>query len=86
MNPGPPALEARTLPLGYLGGGCEHIIMDNLDVNSATWHPIKTLNVIKQPFLFFLYIKLSENQGKRDLYLFLPCRDFKKPDWILHEH
>ena len=24
LNPGPPALEASTIPLGYQEGGCEH--------------------------------------------------------------
>ena len=35
LNPGPPALEASTIPLGYRGGGCNEVFLlvsNNLEV------------------------------------------------------
>ena len=31
LNPGPPALEASTVPLGYRGGGSIHTVMMRID-------------------------------------------------------
>ena len=43
LNPGPPALEASTIPLGYRGGG--NLIIDNKEaIRNFSYSSLRTCN------------------------------------------
>ena len=49
LNPGPPALEASTIPLGYLGGGHVYLKVRKSRITLPTVYLLSQICTLKSP-------------------------------------